>query len=141
MKLFSYDMSCIFCKIIKGEIPSYKIYEDENCIAILDINPRAKAHTLVIPKAHVERLDDANISIVSNLFVSVKNTIDLLKKKIKMEGYNIVVNCGKVAGQEINHLHVHILPRFSKDNIKFEYPPVIEEFKKNLENIYREIIK
>ncbi len=134
-------MTCIFCKIINGEIPSYKIYEDNFCISILDINPRAKAHTLVIPKKHFERIDDADDEYLSKILLSIKKTIEILKDKIKMEGYNIVVNCGKVAGQEINHLHFHILPRYSNDNIKIEFPPVKEEYKNKLKEIYEEITK
>ncbi len=134
-------MTCIFCKIIKGEIPSYKVYEDEYCISILDINPRAKGHTLVIPKKHFERIDDADEEYLSKILLSIKKTVEILMNKLKIEGYNLISNCGKVAGQEINHLHFHILPRFSNDNIKLEYPPVNNELKNKLKEIYEEITK
>ena len=101
---------CIFCKIIKGEIPSTKIYEDENVLAFKDINPAAPIHILVIPKkhiaslAHMEKEDEA---IVGKIYGVINKIAE--EKGFKESGYRVIVNCGKDAGQEVMHLHFHIL--------------------------------
>ncbi len=130
---------CIFCKIVEGEIPAYKIYEDEKTVAFLDIFPRALAHTLVVPKKHYETLDEMESDDLKALIEAVKNVAKLLKKKLNAQGYNIVSNNGRASGQEVMHVHVHILPRFENDNIKFEFPEVIEEYKEKLEEIHKKI--
>jgi histidine triad (HIT) family protein len=109
-------MDCIFCKIVKGEIPCYKIYEDEYCLAFLDINPLTKGHTLVIPKKHYARIDEMPEEDFLNFCKGLKKVIDLIKENISSD-FNIIVNQGKMAGQEIFHLHVHIIPRYGNENI------------------------
>lgn len=118
---------CIFCKIIKGEIPSYKVYEDEYVFAFLDINPVSKGHTLIIPKKHLLRFADAENDDISKLFVGVKN----VAKKIEniSDNYNIGINQGKLAGQVVDHLHVHIIPRYENDEIKMWPGKRLEEEK------------
>ena len=99
---------CVFCKIIKGEIPSEKVYEDENVLAFKDINPVAPVHVLVIPKEHVENVlevkDEKMISDIFKAINKIANTLGLEKN-----GFRVVTNCGKDAGQEVMHLHFHIL--------------------------------
>jgi len=106
---------CIFCKIIKGEIPSHKIYEDEHVFAFLDINPVSEGHTLIVPKKHILRFADANDEDITKLFEGVKK----VAKKIEniSNNYNLGINQGKLAGQVVDHLHVHIIPRYEDDGI------------------------
>ena len=101
---------CIFCRIIKGEIPSSKVYEDDKVYAFKDINPAAPIHILVIPKKHIESLKDLSeedkeyvwkIHEAINVIAEEQGFID--------DGYRVVVNCGKDAGQEVMHLHYHLL--------------------------------
>ena len=101
---------CIFCKIIKGEIPSTKVYEDDKVLAFKDINPAAPIHVLVIPKKHIENvleIDEENKEIASDIFLAINNIARQLG--IDKDGFRIINNCGKDAGQEVMHLHFHIL--------------------------------
>ena len=102
--------NCIFCKIVNGEIPSSKVYEDDEILAFNDINPAAPIHILVIPKkhiaslAHMEKEDEA---IVGKIYGVINKIAE--EKGFKENGYRVIVNCGKDAGQEVMHLHFHIL--------------------------------
>ena len=106
---------CIFCKIIEGEIPSYKVYEDENVLAFLDIFPHTKGHVVVIPKQHYENLEDLPIEQWQYLSVGIKNSLKIVNDKISPDGCNIGINNKEVAGQVVPHVHWHILPRYNKD--------------------------
>ncbi len=108
-------MNCLFCKIVSGEIPCYKVYEDENVLAFLDINPIAKAHTVVIPKIHAETLLDLPDEKIKPLFLAIKKITQQIKDKLKPDGFNIGMNLGKKAGQEVDHLHIHVIPRWQDD--------------------------
>ncbi len=110
---------CIFCKIIKGEIPSYKVYEDKFAVAFLDINPLAKGHTLVVSKSHVEHLSEMDPKEVGRLFRAVTEVGHIIMEKMKPEGLNYFVNEGEVAGQIIPHVHCHVVPRNQGDGMKF----------------------
>ena len=107
--------NCIFCKIIKGEIPNYTVYEDDKTLAFLDIAPRSPGHTVVIPKSHVERVSDLADDSVSALFSAVKKTAAKIETALKPDGFNIGWNDGAAAGQVVPHLHIHILPRWTGD--------------------------
>ena len=97
---------CIFCKIIKGEIPNYNVYEDEHVLAFLDINPHAKGHTLVIPKIHVGSLNELeDEKVMSEILKAVKEVAKIKKTK----AYRVHVNTGKEEGQVVFHLHFHVL--------------------------------
>ena len=97
---------CIFCKIINGEIPSTKVYENDYVIAIKDINPKAKAHILVIPKVHVESVNELeDEKVMAEIFKAVKAVC----KQIGLKSYRLHVNTGKEEGQVVFHLHMHIL--------------------------------
>ena len=102
---------CLFCKILKGEIPSTKIYEDEYVYAFKDIDPQAPFHAIVIPKTHLESADE----ITSENSVAVAKVFEAIAKISKAEnlenGYRVVNNCGKDGGQTVNHLHFHLLAR------------------------------
>ncbi len=107
--------SCIFCSIAKKEIPSHLIYEDEHALAFLDIHPRAPGHVLVIPKAHAETVMDLSDEAVGMFFSAVKNVDRLLVSKLKPDGVTIGINQGAASGQEVAHVHVHLMPRFKDD--------------------------
>ena len=101
---------CVFCKIIKGEIPSDKVYEDDEILAFKDINPAAPVHILVIPKKHISNLleIEENDEIIITKIYKVINKI-VKEMNIEKDGFRVIVNCGKDAGQEVMHLHFHVL--------------------------------
>ncbi|MBE6946766.1 MAG: histidine triad nucleotide-binding protein [Ruminococcaceae bacterium] len=102
-------MNCLFCKIVAGEIPSTKVYEDETVLAFRDINPMTPTHILVIPKMHIPSVDGVtaeNSAVVAHIF-EVIPTIAAAEKLVN--GYRVVSNCGADAGQTVQHLHFHIL--------------------------------
>jgi histidine triad (HIT) family protein len=98
---------CIFCKIVAGEIPSNKVLEDEDFIAFHDINPVAKVHVLVIPKQHIESFNDVDSKTMANLTTFTKKIVEQLN--IKDSGYRLITNINDDGGQEVKHLHFHIL--------------------------------
>ena len=101
---------CLFCKIIKGEIPSNKVYEDEEILAFKDINPVAPIHILVIPKKHIDSLahmEKEDEMIVGKIYGVINKIAE--EQGFKENGYRVIVNCGKDAGQEVMHLHFHLL--------------------------------
>ena len=101
---------CLFCKIIDGQIPSTKVYEDESVLAFKDINPAAPIHILVIPKKHIESLAQLN-SEDKDVIWHIHEVINIVAEEqgFKDNGYRVIVNCGKDSGQEVMHLHYHIL--------------------------------
>lgn len=101
---------CLFCKIVNKEIPATVVYEDEDILAFEDIHPAAPVHTLVIPKKHLTSLKDLNeenVEIVSKIYLVINKIAE--EKGIKEKGYRVVVNCGEEGGQEVQHLHFHLL--------------------------------
>jgi len=112
---------CIFCKIVKGDVPSKKIYENENFFSIYDINPSFEGHALVVSKGHFKTILDMPVSLGQEFIDAVKNTSIMLTKKFSAEGFNVVGNVNEVAGQIVDHFHVHIIPRKKEDNAKLDY--------------------
>ncbi len=110
-------MDCIFCKIVAGEIPSYKVYEDESVVAFLDIEPISKGHTLIVPKKHFKNMEEITEDELGKLMNGVKNVGKIIKDKMQIEGYNIMENNDPVSGQTIPHIHWHIIPRSNNDGI------------------------
>jgi len=106
------DQDCIFCKIIAGEIPATKVYQDDDALAFLDINPVAPGHTLVIPKHHHPLMIDVPDELVSHLFILAKR----IMKSIKATTQAYLVNIA-VAGDEVPHFHIHLIPRHQGDNL------------------------
>ncbi len=104
----------IFMKILSGDIPCHKVYEDGCALAFLDVYPHAKGHTLVIPKQPVYTFDE--VTDVAGLFTAVQKTMNVLKQKLNCDGFNVGWNNGKVAGQAVPYMHVHIMPRYEDDN-------------------------
>lgn len=108
-------MDCLFCKIINKEISAEIIYEDENTVAVLDVFPKAPGHSMVLPKIHAENILELPDDKIEGVFKAVKNVTALLKKALAPDGFTIGINHGKVSGQAIDHLHVHIIPRWLND--------------------------
>ncbi|MGD6872169.1 HIT family protein [Sutcliffiella horikoshii] len=105
---------CIFCKIIDGDIPAAKVYEDEHVLAFLDISQVTKGHTLVIPKVHKENIYELTPEIAENLFKVVPKIANSIKEQFEPIGLNLLNNNGEAAGQSVFHYHLHILPRYGK---------------------------
>lgn len=108
-------MACLFCRIGEKEIPSEVVYEDVHTVAFLDIHPKAPGHVVVIPKVHAETIIDLPKGEVEPLFSAVQEVVKRLNRALGSEGYTIGINHGRRAGQEIDHLHIHIIPRWDGD--------------------------
>lgn len=97
---------CIFCKIINGDFGTEFVYEDENCVVFNDINPKANTHLLLVPRVHVESLNELNDEqLLGRLMMAVKK----VTKQLGLDSFKTIINTGKDAGQEVFHLHIHIL--------------------------------
>ena len=127
---------CIFCKIIRGDLPSYTIYEDEEVKAFLDISPVADGHTLIIPKKHYENIYDADIEMLKNVEMASKAVGNLLKEKLGCVGITRMQN--NEYGQEVKHYHMHIVPRYKGDGLKINYN---KDKNQPAEKIFEEICK
>lgn len=112
------DTDCLFCRIVAGEIPSTKVYEDEYCYAFLDLRPVNIGHTLLVPKAHADNLYDTPNETLAHLAPIIKKISLAIKTALGADGINIEMNNDPVAGQIIFHAHIHIVPRFSGDGFK-----------------------
>lgn len=129
---------CVFCKIINNEIPSYRVYEDEYCIAILDISQATIGHTLVMPKKHFKNILELDDETAKHLFKVTKDLSIKISKLPNVLGLNVLNNCGEKAGQSVDHFHIHIIPRYDNDKVLFSFPQnklSNEEFLKLLESI------
>ncbi len=107
-QIFTMDANCVFCKIINKEIPAKVEYEDEECLCFHDINPRAKTHLLIIPKQHIATVKDITAedeSIMGRLITVASN----MAKKFNLSDYKLLISVGEKAGQEIFHIHLHLL--------------------------------
>ena len=114
---------CVFCAIAAGEIPCFKVYEDELVLAYLDINLFSEGHTLVIPKAHTTGLLDTPEETLAALLARVKKVAAHLKTALGCDGFHILQNNGAAAGQTVGHIHFHIVPRRNGDPIEFANRP------------------
>ena len=108
--------NCIFCKIISGEIPSSKVYEDDKVLAFLDISQATKGHTLVIPKEHVRNILEMSAETAETVFSRVHKIARAVQKATKAIGMNVLNNNEEVAGQTVFHAHVHLVPRYGADD-------------------------
>ena len=113
---------CIFCKIIKGEIPAGKIFADDRVLAFLDIAPLSDGHCLVVPKDHYERLDDCPADLTAALISKVGPIAQAIIAATDAQGYNVLNNNGRCAGQLVGHVHFHIIPRRAGDGIFTRWP-------------------
>jgi len=105
--------NCIFCKIVKGEIPSDKVYEDKNSLVFLDIKPVSLGHLLIIPKKHVVWMQEAEDKIISDIFKLTKKMMLAIKKGLKCDYVQV-----SIVGNEVPHFHIHLIPRYHGDNFR-----------------------
>jgi histidine triad (HIT) family protein len=121
-------MDCIFCKIVKGEIPSYKVYEDDKIMAFLDINPYAPGHTLIIPKEHTLDLETISEDTLNHIMNKARDIAKLVTTRLNAPGYTLIQNNGFV--QEVKHFHLHVIPKYRENfemNIKDVYEKITHE--------------
>lgn len=114
---------CIFCKIVKGELPSVKVWEDAEVLAFLDIQPINKGHVLIIPKQHGALISEIDDNILCSMIKLAKKIGQALRdSELKPAGVNLFLADGKAAGQEVPHVHLHIIPRFDQDGFGLVFP-------------------
>jgi histidine triad (HIT) family protein len=113
---------CIFCRIAAGQIPSHKVYETPEVFAFLDIGPVSDGHTLVIPKKHYERMEDCPPELLSAIAAVLGRVAGAVVKGMNAEGYNVLCNRGRVAGQVVEHVHFHVIPRKQGDGVFNRWP-------------------
>ena len=128
---------CIFCEIVKGNIPSAKVYEDEDFLAFLDISQTTKGHTLVVPKKHYDNILEMPEEEYAGLMKTAQKLAVQLKDRLHATGLNLLVNTGESAGQSVRHAHVHLIPRYDEnDTIEV----VFHENKLDLSEVLKEIL-
>ena len=111
------DENCIFCKILAGEIPSTAVYEDDDFKAILDVNPAARGHVIILPKNHAANIYELPDEDASKIMIVAKKIATAIEKAYHCDGVNILQNNGEAAGQTVFHPHVHVIPRFKGDTV------------------------
>lgn len=136
---------CIFCKIANGEIPSHTLYEDGDFKVIFDLGPATRGHALILPKKHYTNIYELDDNIASKVFVLAKKMAGAMTKAFNCDGFNVIQNNGKFAGQSVFHFHMHLIPRYINDNaIKFweagettdeVLTELVEKVKSELDNI------
>jgi len=114
-------MNCIFCQIIEGKIPAFKVLEDEHTLAFMDINPVSEGHCLVIPKAHTPNLLEAPPQALANTLASAQKVAKAMYQSLGIDSLNLVQNNGPWALQTVGHLHFHLIPRREKDGIRLDW--------------------
>lgn len=133
------DENCVFCQIVEKKIPSQILFENDRNLAFLDIFPVSKGHTIVIPKNHYYNLEDLPDTELNALFGTVKKISSLIYRKLDIDGYNILQNNFRAAGQVVNHFHVHIIPR-SKGDGKFQLLiPEVQSKEEELKQVLKTI--
>ena len=116
------ENDCVFCKMVAGQIPVAKIYEDEVVLALLDSGPVSDGHSLLIPKQHFEKLDDCPAELLGQISSRLGKIAKAVAAAMNSDGYNVLCNNGRVAGQHVGHLHFHIIPRNTGDGIFNRWP-------------------
>ncbi len=114
-------MDCIFCKIVNNEIDSYKLYEDDDCIAILDAFPNNIGHSLIIPKRHVQNIFELDDELAGKLIKVASKIANALQKSLKPDGIHLLQNNNKGANQTVNHFHMHVIPRYFGDTVEIKW--------------------
>lgn len=115
------DTNCIFCKIIAGELPSTKVYENNDILAFMDIGPVVKGHVLVIPKKHSEMIIDTEPKVLGDIMAVSKKIAQAQMNGMGADGVNIMQMNGVIAGQVVDHIHFHVIPRFKDDDVDFNW--------------------
>ena len=116
------DPDCIFCKIAAGQIPCHKLYEDDQVLAFLDVGPLSEGHTLIIPKAHYVTIDQMPADLAAACMAVVPALSRAIVAATGAEGWNVLQNNGRISGQAVDHVHVHIIPRRSGDGLGYRWP-------------------
>ena len=132
--------NCIFCKIVQKDIPGKIIYEDDVCLAFLDLSQTTDGHTLVIPKKHYKNILEVNDETLTHLIVVTKKLANKIVKNLNANGVNILTNANEIAGQTVMHFHIHIIPRYNLDD-KIEINFTDRSDDVNLDLILNEINK
>ena len=117
------SQDCIFCKIIKGDIPCARVYEDAEVLAFMDIHPVVKGHTLVIPKIHCDPITHAPVEALARSIAVVQRVARAQYQALQADGVSVSQANGAAAGQEVPHLHFHVIPRFKTDNFPRRWQP------------------
>ncbi len=113
---------CVFCKMVAGEIPAVKVYEDQAVLAFLDIGPVSDGHTLVIPKVHCGKVHEVDPEILANVWSRLGRIAGAVAAAMNADGYNVLCNNGRAAGQVVDHLHFHVIPRRMDDGVLARWP-------------------
>ena len=132
--------NCIFCKIVQKDIPGKIIYEDDVCLAFLDLSQTTDGHTLVIPKKHCKNILEVDVETLAHLIVVTKKLANKIVKNLNANGVNILTNANEIAGQTVMHFHIHIIPRYNLDD-KIEINFTDRSDDVNLDLILNEINK
>ncbi|MCP4294697.1 MAG: HIT family protein [Proteobacteria bacterium] len=130
---------CIFCKIVRGELPSLNIYENDLLIVIMDIMPLSEGHTLILPKAHHETIFDMNESLACQIMSATWKVANVINKTVEPSGLNILQNNKTAAGQVVPHYHVHLIPRNEGDGLKVGQWSAEKADPKRLETLANEL--
>ncbi len=117
------DPDCLFCKIVAGELPSQRVYEDDLTVAFMDINPATPGHMLVVPRAHSEDLLAAEPRDLEAAIVTAQRQARVAKERLGVEGVNLLNSCGAAAWQTVFHLHIHVIPRYPDDQMRLPWTP------------------
>ncbi|OON96439.1 MAG: histidine triad (HIT) protein [Epulopiscium sp. Nele67-Bin005] len=130
---------CIFCKILNKEIPSTQVYEDDLFVVIMDIFPISRGHMLIVPKEHCENIFDLPEHIAKNIYPLAKKLSICVSKALGTDGINILQNNGEIAGQEVFHFHLHIIPRYKDEDIQISKPTRLKLEASEIEEIAQKI--
>jgi histidine triad (HIT) family protein len=140
------DTECIFCKIIAGRIPATKVYEDDKVLAFLDIGPLSDGHTLIVSKEHYERIHQCPPELLADVGARLGKIASAVSSTMNSDGYNVLCNNGRAAGQLVDHMHFHIIPRKAGDNVfnrwpAYKYPEgkiekLAEKIRENLRHLF-----
>ena len=133
---------CLFCAILDGDLPSFKLYEDDHFYVMLDRFPKCLGHTLILPKSHAANIFELSEEDARNLIPLAQKVAAVLRQVLNFDGLNLLQNNGAAAGQQVFHFHLHLVPRMEKDNMVIQYPPLdpaTEEFKEMMEKIKQAI--
>lgn len=114
---------CIFCKIANGEIPSARLYEDDDFRVILDLGPASKGHALILPKAHAANIYELPDELAGKAMILAKKMAAKMTETLKCDGFNILQNNGEIAGQTVFHFHLHLIPRYKDDGVGLTWTP------------------
>jgi histidine triad (HIT) family protein len=117
------DPDCLFCKIISGEIPSTRVYEDERTVAFMDINPATRGHMLVVPREHAKDLLSIDPDDLAAVARAAQKLGRAVSERLEADGVNLLNSCGRAAWQTVFHFHVHVIPRYAGDPLRLPWTP------------------